>query len=197
VDEPAEHVSDDEALARRIAAGDTDAWDGFFEHYAPWAYRFALCHLAGNHADAQDVCSDILVTAARSIKRFDPARGTLDVWLLGLARHRLARFCRGRRIELPFIPEIAATAKPAAPVADPADSALTRDLVNRALAALPQRQAAVLVGKYVAGYTVDELARSAQTSTKAVESLLTRARAAFRSAFNALLDGRAGGDRHE
>ena len=191
----AESHDGDEALARRIAAGDTDAWDGFFEHYAPWAYRFALRHLAGNHADAEDLCSDILMTAARSMKQFHRARGTLDAWLLGVARYRLARFCRRRRLELPLIPEIAAAANPGPATADAGDAALTRDLVNRALACLPQRQAAVLVGKYVAGYTMDELARSTRTTRKTVESLLTRARAGFRSAFQALLDGTSGGDR--
>jgi len=183
----------DQELARRIAAGDLGAWDHFFDHYAPWAYRFAYRHLGANHADAQDFCSDIMITAARCIKQFDASRGTLDSWLLGVARHRLARFCRSRRLELPLVPDLAA-ANPSAPLPDTTDASLTRDLVNRALASLPQRQAAALVGKYVAGYTVEELARRAAVTPKAVESLLSRARAAFRSVFSALLESSAGGD---
>jgi RNA polymerase sigma-70 factor (ECF subfamily) len=182
----------DQALARRIAAGDVDAWDRFFERYAVWAYRFAYRHLGGNHADAQDLCSEIMMTAARSIRQFDASRGTLDSWLLGVARHRLARFCRSRRLELPLVPDLAA-ANPVPNLPD-TDSAHTRDLVNRALASLPQRQAAVLVGKYMAGYTTEELARHSEITPKAVESLLSRARAAFRSVFSALLESSAGGD---
>jgi len=186
----------DAALAKRIAAGDVAAWQMFFDQYSPWAYRFAYHHLGGNHADAEDLCSDILMTAARSVKRYDTRRGTLDLWLLGLARHRLARFCRRRRRELHVIPEASTSAaSPEIPLASqPADTALTRDVVNRALASLPQRQAAVLIAKYVSGHTVDELARSMDSSPKAVESLLSRARAAFRSAFNSLLHDDAGGE---
>ncbi len=186
----------DHLFAQQIAAGDVRAWERFFDLYFPWTYRFAYRHLGGNHADAEDLCSDILTTAARSVKHFDSKRGTLDLWLLGLARHRLARFCRRRRRELPLIPEADTSApNPDIPlVSQPAHAAHTRDLVNRVLASLPQRQAAVLVGKYVSGHTVDELARSMHSSPKAVESLLSRARAAFRSAFRSLLHDDSGGE---
>ena len=188
-------VTSDQGLARRIAGGDTQAWDDFFDTYFPWAYRFAYRHLGGNRADAEDLCSDILMTAARCIRRFDPSRGTLDLWLLGIARHRLARFCRKRRTECPLVldateaPNNLETSIPA----EALDAAFTREAVNRALASLPQRQAAVLVGKYVAGYTVEELARTQGVTSKAVESLLSRGRASFRHAFAKLRDSVSGG----
>ncbi|MHB1000020.1 MAG: sigma factor [Armatimonadota bacterium] len=72
----------------------------------PWAYRFVFYHLGGNRADAEDLCSDILMTAARSIKKYDATRGTLDIWMLGIARHRLARFRRRHKIELVLTPEV-------------------------------------------------------------------------------------------
>lgn len=192
-------AGDDAIVARRIAAGDTAAWEGFFGRYAPWAYRFAYHHLDGNHADAQDLCSDIMMAAARSIGRYDGRRGTLDVWLLGLARHRLARFCRRRRIEEPLVPDVGeADIQAIDPVAGrAADEALERAVVNRALVSLPERQAAVLIGKYVAGHTVEELAAQMKSTPKAVESLLSRARAAFRSAFSALLRDGSGGESRE
>lgn len=184
----------DEALARAIAAGDTDAWDRFFDRYSPWVYRFAYAHLNGNHADAEDLCSDVMLTAAKSIGKFDPQRGELDLWLRGVARHRLARFCRSRRIELPLIPDLVDQSSDSETVSpDLAEQVQMRDAVNRALACLPERQASALVAKYVEGYSTDELARQHQSSPKAIESLLVRARAAFRSAFNRLQDGSPGG----
>ena len=188
--------SSDEALARHIATGDVAAWDEFFDRYASWAYRFAYHHLASNHADAEDLCSDILMTVAKCMRQYDESRGSLDVWLLGVARHRLARFCRRRRREAPLMPDaVEAGANPEEVVPDSrVDASLTRQIVNRALASLPQRQAAVLVGKYVVGYTVEELARSHDITPKAVESLLSRARAGFRHAFRELLEGVSGGD---
>jgi RNA polymerase sigma-70 factor (ECF subfamily) len=185
----------DADLAWRIARGDLLAWEAFFHQYAPWAYRFAYHHLAGNQADAEDLCSDIMMTAARAIGGYDRRRGGLDLWLLGVARHRLARFCRRRRIETPVVP------KPDGDEPDDGfvavdrqmDRALERQMVNRALASLPARQAAVLLGKYVSGHSVEELATQMDATPKAVESLLARGRAAFRAAFSALLaDGSRG-----
>lgn len=191
-------MESDHALARKIAAGDTDAWSRFFDRYSSWAYRFAYRHLDGNYADAEDLCSDILLTAARSIAKFDPRRGDLDAWLLGLARHRVSRFCRSRRIHLPLIPEIADQPSDSETSSTRLeDDVQTRDVVNRALACLPQRQAEILVAKYVDGYTTDELAQRDQSTVKAMESLLTRARNGFRSAYNRLIDSTPGGGHHE
>lgn len=198
VEGQAEVTDTGEALARMIAAGDTDAWDRFFDRYSPWVYRFAYAHLSGNRADAEDLCSDIMLTAAKSIGKFDPKRGELDQWVHGVARHRLARFCRSRRIELPLISDLVDQSSDSESTSiSLADQVHARDVVNRALACLPERQAAALVAKYVEGYTTDELARQAQSSPKAIESLLVRARAAFRSAFNRLLDGSPGGTHRE
>lgn len=193
--ESVEIVDIDEALARRIVAGDTDAWDQFFDRYSSWTYRFAYRHLNANHADAEDLCSDIMLTAAKSIGKYDSKRGDLDAWVYGLARHRLSRFCRSRRIELPLIPDIVDQSSHTESTSSSlADKIQVKDVVNRTLASIPERQASALVAKYVEGYTTDELAQRIQSSPKAVESLLVRARTAFRSAFNRLLDGSPGGE---
>ncbi|MCE5198057.1 MAG: sigma-70 family RNA polymerase sigma factor [Armatimonadota bacterium] len=190
-------IEADEALAHRIGLGDTDAWDRFFDRYSSWAYRFAYYHLGRNHADAEDLCSDIILTAAKSIGKFNPKRGDLDAWVHGLARNRLARFCRSRRIELPLIPDFVDQSSDSESTSSGlSDKVQMQDVVNRALACLPERQAAALIAKYVEGYTTDELAQRIQSSPKAAESLLVRARASFRSAFNRLL-GSTEGDSYE
>lgn len=183
----------DGELARRIADGDTAAWGRFFDRFHPWAYRFAYTHLAGNAAEADDLCSDIMITAARAIGRFDPDRGTLDVWLLGLARHRLAHHFRRRRRQPPAVPDLADDLAPDLPLAEVADRLSAGEVVNRALSVLPARQADLLIGKYVAGYTVEELARLHDTTPKAIDSLLARARSGFRAAYRALLETSEGG----
>ncbi len=185
----------DQELAHKIADGDIDAWDRFFDRYSSWSYNFAYRHLNSNHADAQDLCSDIMLTAAKSIGGFDFKRGCLDAWLHGLARNRLCHFCRSRRIELPLIPDIIdhSCHSDAASI-DISDTAHTKDAVNRSLASIPCRQAEALIGKYVEGYTTEELALQMEISIKAVESLLVRARESFRSVFGKLMADDLGGD---
>ncbi len=191
-------AENDAVLARQIAGGDTDAWDRFFARYAPWVYRFAYRHLAGNAADAEDVCSEIMLTAAAGIAGFDARRGDLDGWMCGIARHGLSRWCRRRHVELPLLPALTeSTSAPETISCCFPDSIAVRDLVNRALASLPERQATALVGKYIEGCTTDELARRMQSSAKAVESLLVRARTAFRASFSTLAECNTGGESGE
>lgn len=191
----ADTENQDQELATRIAVGDTDAWDRFFDRFSPWAYRFAYRHLNNNRADAEDLCSDIILTAAKSIGKYDASRGDLDAWVHGLARHRLSRFCRSRRVELPLVPDLVDEAHDLETATlDQADRLGVADAVNRALASLPERQASALVAKYVEGCTTQEMAASSDISVKAVESLLVRARASFRSAFNRLLGSGLGGE---
>jgi RNA polymerase sigma-70 factor (ECF subfamily) len=63
-------------------------------------------------------------------------------------------------------------------------SALDRaERVARAFAALPDHYEAVLRAKYFDRMTVDEIAAARSETPKAVESLLSRARQAFREAY--------------
>ena len=62
----------------------------------------------------------------------------------------------------------------------------TRDLVNRALAQLPDHYREALEAKYVQGQSQRDLAERMQLSEKALESQLMRARKAFRATFLAL-----------
>ena len=59
-------------------------------------------------------------------------------------------------------------------------------LVQVTLDSLPERYGDALEWKYIQGWSVDEIAGKLGVGPKAVESMLTRARQAFRDAFAAL-----------
>jgi RNA polymerase sigma-70 factor (ECF subfamily) len=58
------------------------------------------------------------------------------------------------------------------------------ELIARALAELPENYEAVLRAKYLEQKSVVEIAADWQQSPKAIESLLTRAREAFRQSYS-------------
>ncbi len=62
----------------------------------------------------------------------------------------------------------------------------TRDLVNMAIAHLPENYRVVLARKYVDGEPLETLAGELGISVDATKSLLARARRAFRDTFAAL-----------
>lgn len=69
------------------------------EHVTP-IWRYVRARLPSD-ADAEDVTSEVFAQAVRSWDGFDPARGSVGGWLIGIARHVLADFWRKRDREVP------------------------------------------------------------------------------------------------
>ena len=69
-----------------------------------------------------------------------------------------------------------------------AESSDTSERIARALASLPERYEAVLRAKYLDQQSVDQIATVWNETSKAIESLLTRARRAFREVYLKLKD---------
>jgi RNA polymerase sigma-70 factor, ECF subfamily len=87
----------DDGLLRRMMAGDEDAFTLLYRRRHPAIFRFAL-HMSGNVAVAEDVTQEVFMTLIRDVRRFDPTRGTLGGFLLGVARnHLLKRWEQDRR----------------------------------------------------------------------------------------------------
>ncbi|HZN02144.1 MAG TPA: sigma factor-like helix-turn-helix DNA-binding protein, partial [Candidatus Polarisedimenticolia bacterium] len=112
-------------------------------------------------------------------------------------RHEIAAYFErtGReRPSLPLaeeVPEIRAALESLSAAAgnDPAAALRRREiarLVHVTLDHLPERYADVLEWKYIEGIAVQEIAARLGSTTKAAESLLTRAREAFRDGFATL-----------
>lgn len=169
------------ALRAAVLAGDEQAWRALYDAHADRLYAYVRYRVGGHAADAEEVAQECWTVAVRRIRAFDPDRGTFAQWLYGIAQHLLANRRRKQSRQ-------AAVAEQCeAPVTEAADHALARrEQITAAYSMLPQRHREVLKAKYEEQRPVAEIARARGESEKAVESLLTRARAAFREAFDAL-----------
>jgi RNA polymerase sigma-70 factor (ECF subfamily) len=183
----------DLALARRLLAGDEAAFDEFFAAYAPRLYRFALGRLDGNEDAAEEIVQRVLIRGLERLRSYK-GEAALLTWLCTICRHEIAAFRerQGRAREVSLFddrPELRAMldALGAADMADPETQLRRRELtglVQLTLDHLPGRYGEVLEWRYIHGLSVDEIARRLDVGYKAAESLLTRARAAFREGFS-------------
>ena len=85
-------ASDPDAAARleqRFAAGDAIALREAYDRHGGVVYGIAVRCL-GAHHDAEDVTQQVFVRAWRSRATFDPQRGTLGAWLVGITRRQVA-----------------------------------------------------------------------------------------------------------
>ncbi len=179
---------DERALVHRILGGDEVAFDAFADRYMPILFRFARRRLHGDIELAWDV---VQTTMCKAIPKLSTYRGeaSLSTWLCACCRNEIASHFRKRRPEreLPlddgdFGPEAVT-----APLGLGPEPGLLRrerrDLVHEALDLLPPHYAEALEWKYLEGASVREIALRLDLSPKAAESLLTRARNAFRQAY--------------
>lgn len=182
----------DFALARRVIAGEESAFEEFFAAYFPRLYRFARVRLGGHEDAADDVVQTTLI---RALDKLHTYRGEAELftWLCTLCRREIAAwFERTGRIAGPSLaddlPETRAVLDAIAALSrDDPESALQRRelsrLVQAVLDRLPARYGDALEWKYIEGLPVQEIARRLGLGYKAAESLLTRARQAFREGF--------------
>lgn len=188
----------DRALARRILGGDERAFRGLFDSFFPRLYRFALARLNGDHEAAREV---VQRTFCKAIERLDTYRGeaALYTWFCQVCRNALIDYQRAMNREARTVvlledqPNLRAVLEAfVAPAsAQPELAAWQQDvrrLVQATVDTLPDHYSAILEWKYVDGRSVDEIARQLNVGVKAAESLLTRARHAFREAIMALAE---------
>src|SRR6266481_7939679 len=77
----------DEQLMREVQGGDGDAFTVLFDRYNRLVLTVAL-RIVHDVGEAQEVTQNVFFEFYRAARRFDPARGTLKVWLLQYAYHR-------------------------------------------------------------------------------------------------------------
>ena len=187
-----EPVHIDRELARQILAGDERAFRQLFDSFFPRLYRFALVRLRGDHDAADEV---VQRTFCKAIERLDSYRGeaALYTWFCQICRNTLIDHCRRRGADARHVTPLEDLANLrevleaiTAPAIERPEVVAWQDdmrrLIQTTVDVLPARYGDVLEWKYIDGMPVQEIARRLGVGPKAAESLLTRAREAFRAA---------------
>jgi RNA polymerase sigma-70 factor (ECF subfamily) len=185
-----EHGADhwhERAVRDAVFAGDAAAWRSWYADNFDRLAGYVRWRCGGLADLADDVIQETWLTAVRRLRRFDPGRGPFFAWLCGIAanaaRNAIRARCRQRKHTRP----LAHTDDVPAGTPDPA-AIEKAERVAEALAELPEHYEAVLRAKYLDQLSVDAIAARRNESPKAVESLLTRARQAFREAYQKATD---------
>lgn len=164
-----------------VLAGDADAWRRWYDAHFDRLANYVRWRCGGLRDLADDVVQETWLVAVRRLGRFDPAKGAFFDWLCGIAsnaaRSAIRSRCRQKSRARSLVPG------DDAPAADPTDAIEKAERVAAALAALPDHYEAVLRAKYLDRRSVDDIATARGDSPKAVESLLSRARHAFREIY--------------
>jgi RNA polymerase sigma-70 factor (ECF subfamily) len=163
----------DERWVERFRAGDEGALREAYDRYGGMVLRVGLLRL-GNHQDAEDLVQMVFVRAWKGRAGFDPAKGSLGAWLLGITRRliadRYAGLDRDRRI-------VAAAQRnaPAEAQAAPADRVVDRVVVGNELDRLPEEQRRVVMLAFYGELSHSQIAATTGLPVGTVKSHIRRA----------------------
>jgi RNA polymerase sigma-70 factor (ECF subfamily) len=190
-------IEQDRLLAARVAAGEQAAFDIFFKEYFPRLYRFTLSRANNDPHLAEEVVQRTMCIVVRKMGTYR-GEALLFSWLCQICRNEASALFKQRRIEmsddLPIEdhPAVQAALESMSTNDGRPESAQRRDeiahFVKTTLDYLPSNYATALEMKYIQGCSVAEIADKLNIGTKAAESVLSRARAAFKNGFKSLWD---------
>jgi RNA polymerase sigma-70 factor (ECF subfamily) len=143
-------------LEQAFVAGADDALRAVFDRYGRLVYSYCR-QLLGDETDAAEATQDVFVAAWRSQHRFDPDRGPLAAWLLGIARHRSVDALRRRTRRHPPVDPARMADAQACPDPGP-DAVAARFVLADALARLPARARQVVTLAVVQGHSHHDVA---------------------------------------
>lgn len=183
---PEPETAADLALAQRVVGGDQSALKTLYERHADPLFAFIYHSVDGARQEAEEIWQDTLEAGIRTLPSYQ-GQSRLFTWLCSIARHKLAdhwrRVNRSRQRLTVLPPEDLARLVDEGPLPDEIlRRQATRLRVVEALSQLPPDYRMALVARYADGQSVEEIAQRLEKSYKAAESVLSRAREAFRAA---------------
>lgn len=161
----------------RLRRGEWPALEAVYCAMVREVWRFALGRLGGDRHAADEVTSQVFLSVVENASQFNPQRATIEGWVFGIARHKVADHLRKAYRERRRHAMLERDAD--APVARASEHDAA-DALHAALDRIEPRQREVLLWKYRDGLTTRQIAARVRRSEKACEHLLARARERFK-----------------
>ena len=163
-------------LTTAMARGEDIAWAQFHRDFGPAIFRQLLALTRGDHDLAKEALQRTYLRIAKHVRPCD-TEAMFKAWLRTVARTALQDCWRRQRS---FTDLLFRKRQEPPELADPSHDDRLMTELDAALARLDADDQALLEAKYFSGLDVRTLAYNLSLTPKAVESRLTRARAALR-----------------
>jgi len=160
-----------------VAEGDLDAFDELVLRYQSIAWKMAHRFL-GDAMEAEDVAQESFLKTLEAARRYRPT-ATFRTYFYRTLTHLCID--RTRKKQLTSIDDIPEAMDPSL---NPDESLIEKERrarVRLALDALPPKQKAAMVLRHYEGLSYTEIAQILGVTPKAVEGLITRARASLQA----------------
>ncbi|WP_431942205.1 RNA polymerase sigma factor [Micromonospora marina] len=178
-------------LATRFRDGDETALRQAYDRYGRAVLHLATTTLV-NRSDAEDVTQATFVAAWLGRETFDPAKGSLVGWLLGIGRRKVVDRIRATARETRVVETVKQLPEPVSTGPDP-DTVVDRLVVADELARLPDEQRRMLELAFYDDLTHQQIAAVTGVPLGTVKSHIRRGMQSLKRRWE--VDGAAPGPR--
>jgi RNA polymerase sigma-70 factor (ECF subfamily) len=168
---------------------DREAWDALYQECCRHTYRVLYRVTGAKQSVLEELNQEVWLSAIESVGQYAETRGTAQDWVLGIARFKGLSYLRkqyGHRVA--FVGGNLEPPQPLTAREELLEAAERSALLQASIESLPENWRYVLQQKYQAGMSVHQISELTQTTPKAVESLLSRARQRLRDLFQETLE---------
>jgi RNA polymerase sigma factor (sigma-70 family) len=162
----------DRELVRRVGDGDEDAFRRLFRRYGPTALGLAR-RIVRQPFLAEEIVQEVFLAVWRDPGGYDPERGSVRAWLMGMTHHRAVDAVRreeaSKRRAAESLPETDVE-DPAVVVVEELGIPEERKAVRSALEGLPAEQRQVIELMYYRGLSQSRIAERLQLPLGTVKS---------------------------
>lgn len=170
-------------FVQRLRRRDAIAWAELYDRHIREIYGYVFHLAGGNSSTTEDVVQATWMNALQGVSRFDSATDQVRGWLFAIARSQVALHYR-RRTQVTCEQDTDGASQASPKSLEPLDELQRLELaqvVRASLLELSDSYRDLLLAKYVEHKTVSELASLHGKTEKAIEGLLSRARAELRN----------------
>ena len=185
--------TEEKTFIRKLKKMDKWAWEVFCREYSPPLLAFVQFRFGCNRERAEEIVQMTFIRCVKSIRNFKSSRGTLLNWLKTISKNEGHTLLQQDRKQLAIKTSALSSVETIEGIFEEMDTvALPEEvvakeeiqlLIHETIAELYSRYRKVLILKYVENRKVAEIAAMSGQSEKAIESLLSRSRQAFKKVF--------------
>jgi RNA polymerase sigma-70 factor (ECF subfamily) len=166
-------LPDERRLVLRAKSGDPNAFATLYDGYVERIYRFIYFRVADEQT-AEDLTSQVFAKAWENLGRYKPGGAPFIAWLYTIARNAVIDHYRTQK-ETVALDEIVSLSADVPAPDEEVELQFETESLRSAMRNLTEEQQQVLVLKFIAGMTTDEVADQLGKRAGAVRALQMRA----------------------
>ena len=171
-------LKQEQVLLQALRAGKKGAVRQWFNLFSPYLLRITLRRMPSAE-DAEEVVQETFINCLKQLPLFQ-GKARLRTWMISILKHEIADYYRRQYAKKTLKSVPLASVLLAQPVKDASETSLK---VRQALTRMTRKRKELLMMKYIDKRKVKDIARSWNTTVKAIESELFRARNEFRALY--------------